>query len=125
MHTERGLELRVFVAKHDHVGAPQRGERLTQPSHRQQTLAKIAAVHDHDVQVARQLAMLKSIVQQMDALSSAFAFGQQAGFMAAGSDVNRHSGRTRDQQGFIPKSICAPADIDALCRLLGSPVASG
>ena len=29
---------------------------------------QIAAVHDHDVDIARQLAMLKSIIQQMNAL---------------------------------------------------------
>ena len=69
--------------------------------------------------------MLKSVIQQMDALAANFAFRQQARLIAAGADVNRHSCRTRDQQGFIPKSLCAPGRIDALYRLLRSSVAAG
>ena len=44
----------------------QRRERLAQPSRRQQPLPQIAPMDDDNVHVARQLTMLKSIIQQMN-----------------------------------------------------------
>jgi hypothetical protein len=72
-------------------------------------------MNDNHVHVARQLAMLKSIIQQMNvaAFSCDFGFRHQAGFVPAGADVHRNPRCPRDEQGFISEALRIPCAINA------------
>ena len=71
---------------------------------------------DDNVRVAGQLAMLKSIIQQMymAAFPRYFGFRQQAGVVPAGADVDRNPRGARQEQGFVSELLRIPCAINAM-----------
>src|SRR5438132_4749763 len=96
------VEIHAFIHQHDGVGAVEGAQRLAQPTHGKQTVLEIAGGEQHDVEIALQAAMLKTIVEQME-LRPQHLLGELAGEKAVFADDNRNLQRPRDEQRLVAK----------------------
>src|SRR5438552_3815406 len=96
------VEIHAFIHQHDGVGALEGAQRLAQPAHGKQTVLEIAGGEQHDVEIALQAAMLKTIVEQME-LRPQHLLGELAGEKAVFADDNRNLQFPRDEQRLVAK----------------------
>jgi hypothetical protein len=80
-HFRRQRFHRSSAHQHNGIGAAQRGERLAQASLRQHVIAQIFGRNQDDIEIARELAVLEPIVEQVEMLTE-FFFGEHAGSVA-------------------------------------------
>ena len=58
--------LQLYLVRHHHgIRTPKRTQRLAQATHRQQYLVRIIGCKQHNIEIACQMPMLKSVVQQV------------------------------------------------------------
>src|SRR5208283_325379 len=117
------LKLRLITWYRNYIRAPRGTQCFAQIARREQMVLQVAPAQEQDVDIAVELAMLKTVVEQMDAgaltrrrahlLAGSFALGQQAGLVTLGSHINRDAGSARNLQRLVAKVFCCAAGIDA------------
>ena len=108
---EREHVLRGAAGEHHGVGAGERGERLAQAAGRQQAVVRVFGGDQHDIEIARQGAVLEAVVEQVQARGKAL-FRQPSGGEALLAHDHRHLQLARDQQGLVAKIAGSSAGID-------------
>src|SRR5882724_6967009 len=111
------------LLQHNHVGAFQCRQRLAQTAARQQAILKIRGIDHHNIEVACQGAVLKSVIQQMDTHSE-LRFREQASFVTLLAYDHRHSQSPCDEQWFVAKLRCFSVRIDRVNSRGGSSVSA-
>ena len=90
------------------VGGARRVERLAQPAGRQRPILQIVVGDQQQIDVARQLEMLKAVVEQVDG-GAELVLGEAAGEIAIGADQHRHAGQRARQHQRLVAGASRPA----------------
>jgi len=94
------FEMAVFGAEDEDLRAAQRAQGLAEASGGEEMLVQITAVKHDDVDVAGKSAVLKSVVEEVDAWCGLRALGEESGSVAIGSHMDRNS-VTGNEEGFV------------------------
>src|SRR5579859_704477 len=97
--------------KHDRVSAAQRARTLAQPAGGQQFTGQVCLRQKDEIKVAMQAAVLKAIIEQMQA-GIELSFRQQPGLVTAGAHHYGDLQLARDQQRLVTELLGGAAGIN-------------
>jgi hypothetical protein len=99
---ERSMIRGQARGQYDYVRARKGREGLAQPSGWQQSVIEIALGHKHNVEVSRQRAVLKTIVEDVQ-LGMESLLGNPAGLITPSTNYYGNTQPPRDQQWLVPE----------------------
>ena len=114
---EAGEGLGFVFAEDDNVGVAEGGEGLAQIAGGQEDVVDVFAGEQDDVEIARELAVLEAVVEQVhDHGGAGIVLRHEAGLVAVGADVDGDAGALGEQEGFVAEAGCVSLRVYAFDR---------
>jgi hypothetical protein len=123
-----GLQLRIIGGDGENGGAAEGVEGFAEIAGGEQAVLPVVTIEQHDVCVAEELAVLKAVVEEMNSkarIGGVGGFGEKAGVVAVRGYIDRQTGFTGDEKGFIAEVLGGAVGVDAGGEAALAAVASG
>ena len=106
-----------------HMRPAERSDPFSQVSCGERPICQVFGVHQHDIDESRQLAVLKAVIEKVDAgFLARIALGESSSLPARGSDIDGNASVSGDQQGFVAELLGGSVDVDSLDRFAAAAV---